>query len=508
MSSFIRSACSYSVGFSKFSNKCLSTYRGAIIGCYKSNNESYKFTENGSNINHFTNSKLKELLHCTSFKPDLGKTRTFLGLHKDYECITITGLDEEDPKENPNEEVNQKKENIRVAVGAAALELKKLEVKSIDVDSCGDASASAEGINLSLYSFNKFKSEKKDQPTFKMFDADNNNKALFEDWHYGLKVSNSQNFARELMETPSNYKYPLLFANMVSERFLHTSVKVHVRDLKWAADKNMNCFLSVGQGSTNPPVFLEMHYKGSDQHPIVLVGKGITFDSGGISIKPSKDMALMRGDMGGAACVIATLDAVSKLKLPVNLVVLVPLAENMPSGNATKPGDVFKAMNGKTVEVDNTDAEGRLVLADALCYANEFHPTHIIDVATLTGAMAVALGSGATGTFSTSYHLWSQLHKAGMKTGDRMWRMPIYKCYTEQMKCSKTADLRNTQKSAGAGSCTAAAFLKEFVSIENWAHLDIAGVMTNEGEITYLPSGMSGRPTRTLIETVRLLGSS
>ncbi|KAG7221896.1 hypothetical protein INR49_016922 [Caranx melampygus] len=263
----------------------------------------------------------------------------------------------------------------------------------------------------------------------------------------------------------------------------------------WIEEQQMGAFLSVSKGSEEPPVFLELHYNGSPdstQAPLLLVGKGITFDSGGISLKPSSSMDAMRADMGGAATVC-----------------LAPLCENMPSGKATKPGDVVTAKNGKTIQVDNTDAEGRLILADALCYGHTFNPRAIVNVATLTGAMDVALGSAATGVFTNSDWLWEQLHKASVVTGDRVWRMPLFQHYTRQVTDSQLADLNNIGKySRSGGACTAAAFLREFVTAPHWAHLDIAGVMSNKDEIPYLRKGMSGRPTRTLVEFAARLAQS
>jgi len=206
--------------------------------------------------------------------------------------------------------------------------------------------------------------------------------------------------------------------------------------------------------------------------------------------------------MGGAATVTATLKAVAELSLPVNMVVLVPLTENMPDGKATKPGDVVTAMNGKTIQVDNTDAVGRLILADALTYADSFNPRLVMDVATLTGAISVALGTGATGAYSTSTKDFDVLAAAGAHTGDRVWRMPLWDHYIKSMKKSPLADLNNISLTPGGGSCTAAAFLKQFTNSKNWLHLDIAGVMENEGAVSYLGSGMSGRPTRTMVKFV------
>jgi len=485
------------------------TNRSALVlGCYE-DGDSFQLTPVGQKVNNSLSGSITRLLEESHFKAKVGKSRTFYGLVEGYESVTVAGLGTKEPEIDENDDIDPAKENVRQAIGAAARSLRLNEVDNISIDHCSQASAAAEGAGLATHSFDQFKSKKKAAVSLSLFD-DTQVESLDKEWEQGIIKSNSQNFARTLMETPSNFKYPELFVDMVQERFSPISeVNVIVRDEEWAKEKRMGCFLSVGAGSEHSSRFLELHYKGSDCSPVVLVGKGVTFDSGGISIKPSAGMGLMRGDMGGAACVLGAIESIAKMELPVNLTVLVPLVENMPSGSATNPGDVFTAMNGKTVEVDNTDAEGRLILADALCYAEEFRPDTIINVATLTGAMDVALGGGATGAFTTSTPLWNTLHQAGHTTGDRVWRMPLYKHYTKQMQCSITADLRNTQKKPrSAGSCTAAAFLKEFVTIKRWAHLDIAGVMDANADATYLSQGMTGRPTRTLIEAVRLMSAN
>jgi len=213
----------------------------------------------------------------------------------------------------------------------------------------------------------------------------------------------------------------------------------------------------------------------------------------------------MRADMGGAACVVASIKAAAELKLKVNIIGLIPLTENLPSGTATKPGDLVVAMNGKTIIVDNTDAEGRLILADALCYAQEFKPRFILDIATLTGAMRIALGGVATGVFSNSTEIWENLRSAGTVTGDRVWRFPLWQHFNDKMtKSVKAADVNNLSRGKGGGSCTAAGFLREFAGNDApWLHLDIAGVMGPSNDDTasnYLAPGMTGRPTRTLIQ--------
>lgn len=297
---------------------------------------------------------------------------------------------------------------------------------------------------------------------------------------------------------------PSIFAKKAQEVLCPLGVEIYVHDKAWAEEKKMAAFLSVTRGSAEPPVFLELHYKGGGEDTFVLIGKGVTFDSGGISIKPSANMAEMRADMSGAAAVVGALYGLASLKAKVNVVVLAPLVENLPSGTATKPGDVIKAMNGKSICVDNTDAEGRLILADALCYSEEFDPTWVLDIATLTGAMAVAIGDTATGVFTNSNLLYEDIEKAGANTGDRMWKFPLWKRYSELVTEYPFYDVHNVGKGKGGGACKAAAFLREFVSDKtDWIHLDMAGVMGPGKTAKYLSEGMQGRPTRTLIEFVQ-----
>jgi len=332
-----------------------------------------------------------------------------------------------------------------------------------------------------------------------------------EEWNRGVIMAEGQNIVRRLMEMPANLLYPTRFAEIAkeySEKCGNLEITPH--DKEWAEKKKMFSFLSVNQGSAQPPVFLEMKLtcaSKSDAPTVVLVGKGVCFDSGGISIKPSASMDKMRADMGGAANVFGTLYTLSRLnvKLPFNVVGLTPLVENMPGGRATRPGDIVFASNGKSIKIDNTDAEGRLILADALVYADTFQPTHVLDIATLTGAIGIALGGVASGVYCTEDALWNKLLQASIETGDRMWRMPLFKAYNRKMK-TDTADLNNIAKpNSGAGSCVAAGFLKEFIECKSWAHLDIAGVMDADGDLAYIPKGMSGRPMRALVRCLELL---
>ncbi|KAM4603536.1 cytosol aminopeptidase [Polymixia lowei] len=477
--------------------------KGLVLGVYEKKGEdsSLHLTEAAAGLDSAMSGKLSELLKISGPPLKKGKNRIFYGLHEDFPCVAVVGLGKNNAGVCGSENWDTCKENIRAAVSAGCRLLQDLEVSHVEVDSCGDAQSAAEGAVLGLFQYDQLKTKKKTKVTTQLYGS-----ADLVGWEKGILYGEGQNLARLLMEAPANHITPTVFADTIEERMAPYAkqVRVHKRSPAWIEEQQMGAFLSVSKGSEEPPVFLELHYNGcpdNKQAPLLLVGKGITFDSGGISLKPSSGMDAMRADMGGAATVCASIVTAAALKLPINIIGLAPLCENMPSGKANKPGDVVRAKNGKTIQVDNTDAEGRLILADALCYAHTFNPRAIVNAATLTGAMDVALGSAAAGVFTNSDWLWEQLHKASVVTGDRVWRMPLYQHYTRQVTDSQLADLNNVGKySRSGGACTAAAFLKEFVTVPHWAHLDIAGVMINKDEIPYLRKGMSGRPTRTLVE--------
>lgn len=421
-------------------------------------------------------------------------------------------------KDSNNE--NAKREAARRAVATGLKAARDAGARSIGIvtDKISEHDAAVSS-NLALFNFSLQTKEKDPVPTVQCAAVE---PATGSDlnWQTGSLYANGQNLARELMELPANMLTPTAFCERIVKEFQGlNNVEIHVRDKAWAEEKGMRVFLSVAQGTAQPPKFLEIHYKGAKDpqaRPLGLVGKGITFDSGGISLKPGAGMKLMRGDMGGAATTVSALLTIAKLGLPINVVLATPLTENMPGGRATKPGDVFTAMNGKTVEVDNTDAEGRLVLADALTYiSREYKPHTLIDVATLTGAMQIALGEIFTGVFSTSDALWDNLHAAGEAEFDRVWRMPLDEEFGPQIY-NGMADLINTGGRPG-GSCTAALFLKAFVDgIEGkdgqeptvaWAHMDIAGTMESTRVTPYQGKGMTGRGVRALVEFARRLSA-
>ena len=314
----------------------------------------------------------------------------------------------------------------------------------------------------------------------------------------GEAITAGVTLARELANRPGNHCTPTYLGEQAKKLGKEFGLKVEVLDRKAIEKLGMGSFLAVAQGSAEPPRFIVAQYHGAAKTvaPIVLVGKGITFDTGGISLKPGAEMDEMKFDMGGAAGVLGTLRAVAELKPKLNLVVIVPTCENMPGGKAVKPGDVVTSMSGQTIEILNTDAEGRLILCDALTYAERFKPACVVDVATLTGACVIALGHHHTGLFSADDQLAADLLAAGAGSLDPCWRMPLDEEYEEGLK-SNFADMGNIAGRAG-GAITAAMFLRKFTGKYRWAHLDIAGTAWKSGAA----KGSTGRPVPLLTHFV------
>jgi leucyl aminopeptidase len=280
------------------------------------------------------------------------------------------------------------------------------------------------------------------------------------------------------------------------------ALEISILEREQMQELGMGALLGVAQGSRQPPKFIVLHYRGRDstEIDIALAGKGITFDSGGISIKPSEGMAKMKGDMAGGAAVMTAISAIAQLKPKINVMAVIPATENLPGDNALKPGDILTAMNGKTIEIISTDAEGRLILADALCYARRHGAKLIVDVATLTGAMRVALGDVYTGIFGNNQQLIDRVIAAGAEAGEPIWQMPMDERYKEQIK-SDVADIKNIG-GRYAGAIIGAQFIAEFAGDAPWVHLDIAGTSMREKERTYQVKGATGVPVRTLINLV------
>ena len=321
--------------------------------------------------------------------------------------------------------------------------------------------------------------------------------AISESQHKAEAMLYGMNLCKDLGNSPANICTPTYLATTAKKIATELGVSAKIMSKEEIKQLGMNAFLAVAQGSTTDAQLIELSYQGAavtNEKPIVLVGKGITFDSGGISLKPGAGMDEMKYDMCGAASVIGTFAAAVKLKLPINLVVIVPTCENMPAGNALKPGDIIKSMNGLSIEVLNTDAEGRLILCDALSYAERFQPAAVIDVATLTGACIIALGHVAQGVLGNNQNLIDQLMKAAQNINDKTWQLPLFEEYKEQLK-SNFADLQNIG-GRPAGTITAAAFLSYFTENFPWAHLDIAGTAWQSGS----NKGATGRPVPLLLQ--------
>jgi len=321
-----------------------------------------------------------------------------------------------------------------------------------------------------------------------------------ESLNIGTITSKATILARDMVNEPSNYMTPSRIAEIAEEIAYEYSLTVEILDINEIRSLQMGGLLGVSKGSMEPPKFIVLNYIGDPDNRdnnLALIGKGITFDTGGISLKPPAGMMAMKGDMAGAASVIAAIQAIAQIKPKLNVTCLIAATENMPSGSAQKPGDVLKTFGGKTVEVENTDAEGRLVLADAIGYANYIGLKRIVDVATLTGAIVTALGDLYTGGFTNDQIFFDKLLKASNKAGENIWQLPMHKEYASQNK-SQVADVKNTG-GRKAGSIAAAQFLSEFIDDASWIHLDIAGTAESDSLRGYKVKGATGTPTRTLI---------
>jgi leucyl aminopeptidase len=315
----------------------------------------------------------------------------------------------------------------------------------------------------------------------------------------GRILAEAANFARDLANEPSNHATPSVLvehARAIAERY---GLELEVIDRERAAQMGMGAFLAVARGSDEPAYVIRLAYRGrgGDGYDLALLGKGITFDTGGISLKPAQNMEAMKADMTGAASVIAAMQAIAELKPALDVVAIAPCTENMPGGHATKPGDVVTALDGKTIEIVNTDAEGRLVLADAICWARQLGARRIVDVATLTGAVSVALGDQCYALLTNNEELAAQVEAAARKAGERTWRLPTFKEYDEQLR-SDVADIKNTG-GRNAGTITGAKFLERFVEGLPWVHLDIAGVDLSDKDRGWITKGATGQSVRTLV---------
>jgi leucyl aminopeptidase len=358
----------------------------------------------------------------------------------------------------------------------------------------------AEGVSLGLYRFDRHKSaaDDRDLETFWLVTDEGELEEATGGAELGARIAAGAVLARDLANEPSNVATPEYLAHRarkISEKY---GMELAVLDRAGVEEEGLTGLATVGRSASNEPYFIALEHRGAgDCAPIVLIGKAVTFDSGGISIKPSAGMEDMKFDMSGGAAVLGAMEAAGALNLPLNVVALAPATENLPGGNAFKPGDVLQMHSGKTVEIVTTDAEGRLILADALSYARRYEPSAVVDCATLTGACVVALGDHASGLMGNDEDLVAELKTAGEATGEKVWPLPLFAEYTEQIK-GDTADIKNSGGRKG-GALTAGAFLKEFADYP-WAHLDVAGTAYTKKGNAYTTKGATGVPARLLIE--------
>ena len=471
-----------------------------VVGLYENDNDHL----NSKELDPILHSTIREIISNKEFKAVVGARLIIPTMGKGpMKKIMLMGLGK---KEKFNNEI------ARIVSAKAALKVRDMEISEFSIlpysnlDE-GLIEAISEGIALSLYSFNRYKTndsgeESKVKQVTILINTDKNKIQPIID-RTGLLV-NAVNLARDLSNLPPNDCSPSQLASIAVSVGTEYGLKTRIVERYEMESLGLNGIVSVGKGSQNPPKLIILEYHGStdDRKPYLLVGKGVTFDTGGISLKDHDKMDEMKFDKSGGCNVVAIMKAVASLKLPINVVGIIPSVENMPSSTSYRPGDIIKMYNGKTVEVLNTDAEGRLILADALSFGiASYNPKAVIDLATLTGACIIALGTNVAAVIGTNKKFIDELHQVSDRTGEKIWELPLYEEFNEQIK-SSIADIKNIGGRPG-GAITAAAFLSNFTHGIPWIHIDIAGTAwTQEGtfERSYNPKGATGFGIRTLVK--------
>jgi leucyl aminopeptidase len=471
----------------------------------RSNTKDLQFTKNTGKIDELLDGLVSERHKDGEFRADQGELLTIHPLGRlTVKRIIVVGL-------GAQEKISS--QSIRRASAIAARHLQHTGAREITLALQWEGTqigveqavqAEVEGALLGLYTFSSYRSGEQGKGVTKlMVQAEESRQAEYEQGlNKGRILAEATNFARDLINEPPCVLTPTELANRASTMAQRSGLAYEVFDKDKLTELGMGGILGVSRGSAEPPRFIIIRYRGAPESNkgLALVGKGITFDTGGISLKPAEGMDAMKGDMGGAAAVIGAMQAIAALKPHINVTVLVPTCENMPSGTAYRPGDILRILNGKTIEIVNTDAEGRLVLADALSYAVKEGLSPIIDLATLTGGIVVALGNTMTGLFSNDEHLSQEIIAAGQAAGEKYWPMPLDDDYNELIR-SDIADIKQTG-GRKASSVTAAKILQNFVDDAQWAHLDIAGTSYADTKKPYQEKGATGVGVRTLAELV------
>lgn len=441
-----------------------------------------------------------------------GDVRIFDNLTEEYRAVAIAGMGPE-PSEGQEKEEDafQKKEYIRNAAGAGARALQERGIDEIFVEHMLDGEAAAEGATLGVWLEQQFKNYEDQITESKVFFYEKGDEGKHKEmWEQGFEKAKAQNLSRYLTALPANIMTPTTFGQHCAEELCPCGVAVEVHDHNWIKSKGMEAFLTIAQGSCEPPVLVELKYNGGGSGaPIVMVGKGCTFDSGGICLYPCNTMMYQHADMAGAAVTAGVFKALCKLKVKVNVTALLPMYENMPSENAVKTGSVVKALNDRTIRILHTAHDGRVVLSDVLSYASCLEPSQIVSIATLSKSMSTAMGNGASGAFATNKKHFELLFKSGQETGDRVWSFPFYDDIV--LSNAKAADMGNQNTIKNGNTLFGASFLKEFVPPPpvDFMHVDIYGTTISNPLFPslYLRSGhATGRPVRTLVEYFKRLG--
>ncbi|KAL0902050.1 hypothetical protein ABMA27_000017 [Loxostege sticticalis] len=492
---------------------CAHRDRGLVLGVYHNENaigEQSILTATAQRYDRKTDGKLWKLLKLTPI-PKLGEYRVFYDVDPHFGYVAVAGLGTECLAYSSVEKMDESKEAIRTAAGLGARALQQLNPSTIHVESFGNAEAAAEGAALAVWQFREYRS-----PSQKVI-LPRSILHLYDDcdldgWNTGKMKAESQNLARFLQEMPANLLNPTEFAKIAVDLLCEIDINVEVKTQGWAAAHEMGGFVAIGKSSVQPPLYVEISYYGAGEcaRPVVLIGKGVTFDSGSLDLKPPQELRYMKGDMAGAACVLAITRAAARLKLPINIRGILPLCEIMPNGSSPKFGDVVYNANGKSIHIRLPSREGRLLVADSLIYARNYWPKMIIDIGTMSKELVATLGGAACGCYTNSEDLFCYLESASGYTGDRVWRMPLWGFYEDRVKNCETADVANTARHQYGDSPNCAAFLRQFVCDSQWIHLDTYNVAYSKGlDFPYLGRGMTGRPTRTVIELMyQLLADS
>jgi len=490
---------SYILSSRKYADCKMSKNKGLILAAYDGcNPNEYILTPTGRNLDETVYGAISDIIDGTFIKK--GSCIVLQNVLRDYFAVAVCRLGKDVSGYDKSEALYVCKEQIRTAVGNGTKQLQDMGVGSILVESANSSEAAAEGSILAAWLYQELKNKDDQLPFAKLRPYREEQDG--EGWKIGEVKAEAQNAARNLEATPPNLMTPSGFCQSVIDTVEPCGIKAEVRDKDWIQSKKMDAFLTVAKGSCEPPLLLELSYCGgaAKDKPVVLVGKGVTFDTGGLCTKPSEDS--YASDLAGAAVVAGVFKAVAMMSLPINLRGIMPLCENMLGGMSLKPKDVVTCMNGKTIHIEDTDNEGRVMLADAISYSKWFKPCMVMNISTSTGGLKKTLGAGVSGVFSTSESAWKELERAGAETGDRMWRFPLWKYYKSKIRGHGEAEITNVGKITGM-PCIVAAFLREFAPPVDFVHIDISGTghIAEESGHSYLRKGMAtGRPTRTIAQ--------